>query len=75
MNENKKEYTTPVAEKLEFDYANTVVASVEDEGNQNPALCNGSNPGHGCGEPHTQGDNPGHCHNDNPKKNANFGCF
>ena len=77
MSENKKEYTTPVAEKLEFDYSNTVAESVTGDGGggQNPAQCNGSNPGQGCGGPHTQGDNPGHCHTDNQKQNAHFGCW
>ncbi len=75
MSENKKEYTTPVAEKLEFDYSNTVAQSVTGGGGQNPAQCNGYNPGQGCGSPHsTDGPNPGQCHTDNQKQNKHFGC-
>ena len=54
MDENKKAYEMPKAEKLEFDY-NTVVAS--SSGGKNPAQCTSKNPGqcdlgqvpgHGC---------------------------
>ncbi len=64
MNENKKEYTAPIAEKLEFDYANTVVAS---EGDKNPAQCAGTNPGQGCEG--VLGDrSPGNCTGDHSRK-------
>ena len=67
MNENKKNYVKPVAEKLDFDYTNTVSAS---SGQKNPAQCNGVNPGHGCGGPHDDlGNNsPGNCHTEGPRK-------
>ena len=53
----KEEYTTPKVIKLEFDYANTVIASNIFEEGKNPAQCTsknpgtcdlGVNPGHGC---------------------------
>ena len=54
----KKDYETPVAEKLEFDYVSTVSAS---GGLKNPAQCAGTNPGHGCGKPEHNGNAPGNC--------------
>ncbi len=51
MDGNKKAYETPKAEKLEFDYVNTVVAS-----GKNPGLCGPKNPGN-CKEEY--GDRPG----------------
>ncbi len=55
---SKKAYAKPVAEMLEFEYANTVTASViPEEGGVNPAQCTGTNPGHGCLD---GGSNPGH---------------
>lgn len=69
----KKLYETPRAEKLEFDYTNTVVASK----GKNPAQCTGHNPGHGCGKPHqvTEGNSPGNCSKDQPRKNQHFHCW
>ncbi len=70
----KKEYVKPWAEKLEFNYSETVVAS---RGNKNPAQCTGHNPGQGCGYPGevTEGNSPGNCSQDDERKNAHFGCF
>lgn len=48
----KRKYEEPVAMKIEFDYAQTVVAST----GKNPGQCQGFNPGHGCGHP---GENQG----------------
>jgi len=71
----KRKYEEPVALKIEFDYAETVVAS----GGKNPAQCTGHNPGHGCGypyDPDVEGDDaPGNCSQDQDRKNAKFGCF
>ena len=48
----KRIYEEPIAEKIEFDYAETVVASLTGTGGgKNPAQCQGSNPGQGCGQP------------------------
>ncbi len=68
----KRQYLTPIAEMIIFDYAETVVAS-----GKNPAQCTGHNPGHGCGKPHevTVDSVPGHCSQDQERKNANKGCF
>lgn len=56
----KRKYEEPIALKIEFDYAETVVAS----DGKNPAQCQGSNPGQGCGMPgeNVSGQNPpGNC--------------
>ena len=70
----KKKYEAPRADKLEFDYINSVVAS---GGGKNPAQCTGHNPGSGCGMPSevTEGNAPGNCSQDQERKNAKFGCF
>ena len=67
----KRQYLTPIAEMIIFDYAETVVAS-----GKNPAQCTGRVPGHGCGMPHevTEGDAPGNCSQDQERKNAHFHC-
>ena len=50
--ECKKDYEAPKAEKLEFDYTSTVVASGKNPAqctSKNPGQCDlGSNPGQGC---------------------------
>ena len=66
---SKKMYVEPIAEMLEFDYANTVTASNGKGNGKNPAQCTGTNPGHGClgGD-----DNPGH--GDSVENNAPGNC-
>ena len=65
----KRMYEAPIAEKIEFDYSQTVVASIFGDG-KNPAQCQGSNPGHGCGMPgDNQGsDSIGNCTQDHQRK-------
>ena len=62
----KRKYEEPIAEKIEFDYAETVVASF----GKNPAQCQGSNPGMGCGKPgeNLGNDSPGNCTIDHARK-------
>ena len=68
----KKMYVQPTAEMLEFDYANTVVASY----GKNPAQCTGTNPGFGCLDGGTKpghgcsvaSDSPGNCSVDHERK-------
>ena len=61
-----KKYIAPKIEKLEFDYTSNVTAS---NGNKNPAQCTSKNPGH-C----DLGSNPGHgCSNNDTPGNDSFG--
>ena len=78
MDESKKTYETPKAVKLEFDYVNTVVASItipetteepSSGGGKNPAQCTKKNPGH-C----DLGNTPGHgCSNNGNPGNESTG--
>ncbi len=75
---SKNTYAKPTADKLEFDYANSITAS---GGGKNPAQCTGHNPGQGCtggapGQGNSVGNSsPGNCSVGGQRKNANKGCF
>ena len=68
----KEKYTTPKVVKLEFNYSDTITASITEDSGKNPALCTSKNPGH-C----DLGQQPGHgCSNDgNPGNNSTGGSF
>lgn len=69
---SKKMYVKPLAEMLEFEYANTVTAS----DGKNPAQCTGTNPGQGCLDGGTvpgagcsvENNAPGNCSVDHERK-------
>ena len=66
----KRTYKTPIADRMDFDYKDTVTAS-DPNSNWNPGHCTyGKNPGHSCDAPLNYGQckddynrNPAHCDN------------